>query len=275
MGIFDKCLLVSDVDGTLHFEGKLVKSNLPAIEYFIKNGGTFTLATGRAPQATKEMYTEAKCNAPAVVFNGRAVYDFQNGKVFDQYEISYSDKLAFVDFAKQFKHIGLMVQSSNEIYTIFESPLQKWYVEYEALDDTVTDFGSIMDKTWVKIIFMTTDKQELEDLMKKGEKFKTQGCQFIQTGVQYYECLRSDADKWTGITNLKKLLGNDYKVFVIGDFYNDAEMIKGADVGAATGNAPNDLKAMADLVTCHCKDGAVADFIKQIEIKIKKEELEK
>lgn len=48
MGIFDGYLLVSDMDGTLlNSNGKLSEENKKAIEYFVDNGGQFTLATGR------------------------------------------------------------------------------------------------------------------------------------------------------------------------------------------------------------------------------------
>ena len=47
----------------------------------------------------------------------------------------------------------------------------------------------------------------------------------------------------------------------MGDYYNDLEMIKKADISAATDNAPEDVKLYADFVAGRCEDGAVADFI--------------
>lgn len=269
MGIFDKCLLVSDVDGTLHHDGKIVSENLEKIEYFIKNGGTFTLATGRAPQATTEVFREAKCNAPLVAFNGRGIFDYKTNKSHFEYSFSNEDKKAFIEFAEQFPDVGVMMQNSDKIFTLHESPLQKWYVEYEALDEIVTDFESIIDENWIKTIFITDDQKKYSELENKAKNVSLNGCSFLKTSVQYFECLRSDTDKWTGVLNLKKLLGNDYKVFTIGDYYNDLEMIKGADLGAATGNAPDEVKQVADTVTCSCVDGAVADFIDKIEIYIR------
>lgn len=47
----------------------------------------------------------------------------------------------------------------------------------------------------------------------------------------------------------------------IGDFYNDIEMLKNADICAVPQGSPEEIKALADFVAVSCKDGAVADFI--------------
>ena len=56
--IFEGYLLVSDMDGTLlNSEKKISKENLNAIDYFVKEGGTFTVATGRMLQSV-ELFIE-------------------------------------------------------------------------------------------------------------------------------------------------------------------------------------------------------------------------
>jgi len=48
MGKFDKVIIVSDIDGTfLGKNGRIVPENIEAIEYFKREGGSFTVATGR------------------------------------------------------------------------------------------------------------------------------------------------------------------------------------------------------------------------------------
>ena len=56
---YDGILLCSDLDGTLsNSDGKISNENLEAIDYFCKNGGHFTLCTGRNPEFAKKL-TEA------------------------------------------------------------------------------------------------------------------------------------------------------------------------------------------------------------------------
>ena len=48
----------------------------------------------------------------------------------------------------------------------------------------------------------------------------------------------------------------------IGDFDNDLEMIREADLGACPSNAEESVKKAADIVLTHsCEDGAVAELI--------------
>lgn len=49
MGKFDGVLLVSDFDDTLYGEDmRITRENVEALTYFTREGGTFTVATGRA-----------------------------------------------------------------------------------------------------------------------------------------------------------------------------------------------------------------------------------
>ena len=49
MGKFGDILLVSDFDDTLYGENmQVAPANLTALEYFTREGGIFTVATGRA-----------------------------------------------------------------------------------------------------------------------------------------------------------------------------------------------------------------------------------
>mgnify|MGYP001536752143 FL=1 len=50
-------------------------------------------------------------------------------------------------------------------------------------------------------------------------------------------------------------------LFAIGDYYNDLEMIKKADISAVPAGTPRDIEMYADYTACSCEDGAVADFI--------------
>ena len=82
MGHFDGYLLVSDMDGTLlNSKGKLSEENKRAIEYFVDNGGQFTLATGRMLPSVKRHIHKLKVTLPVIMYNGTKIYDFSNDEV--------------------------------------------------------------------------------------------------------------------------------------------------------------------------------------------------
>ena len=67
---------------------------------------------------------------------------------------------------------------------------------------------------------------------------------------------------------LADILGIDKEnIGAIGDYYNDVPMLKTVSHPACCGQAPSDIKKLAEYVTCHCNKGAVADFINYLEDK--------
>lgn len=54
------------------------------------------------------------------------------------------------------------------------------------------------------------------------------------------------------------------KVYAFGDSYNDMEMLAFADVGVAMGDAPDEVKEKADLVTDSCMDDGIAKALEKL-----------
>ena len=78
MGKFDGVLLASDFDDTLYgLDRQVCPRNRKALDYFIAQGGRFTVATGRAHTTFAPYVHLAPINAPVVLSNGSAIYDFQ------------------------------------------------------------------------------------------------------------------------------------------------------------------------------------------------------
>ena len=78
MGRFDGVMILTDMDGTLlNSQRQLSRGNQEAARYFMEQGGLFSVATGRAKRAMEYFMPELAINAPAVLFNGSVVYDFE------------------------------------------------------------------------------------------------------------------------------------------------------------------------------------------------------
>ena len=87
---FRNVLLASDFDNTLVYtQGALERGedippmsarNREAVDYFLANGGFFTVATGRALPAFAQFASALPVNAPCVIANGAAIYDFARNR---------------------------------------------------------------------------------------------------------------------------------------------------------------------------------------------------
>ena len=71
--MFSDVLLTVDFDRTLTGPDSVVpKRNVEAIEYFMENGGKFTVNTGRSLNTFGPQMKVVPTNAPLLLFNGSA-----------------------------------------------------------------------------------------------------------------------------------------------------------------------------------------------------------
>ena len=162
MGKFDGLLLVSDFDDTLYdFQHRVPPRNVEAIRYWIGEGGRFTVATGRAHRTFAPYAHLAPINAPVVLSNGSAIYDFQREKMLVQ---TLLDPRAPEDFAALMEAIpslGLETYHGEDIYVyrpnaVTDAHMKKVGTDYE--ERAIPD----MPSPWTKAIV----QQEYDELLK-------------------------------------------------------------------------------------------------------------
>ena len=96
---FKGYLLCSDCDGTLTYgEEVLSEENVKAIKYFQKEGGIFTLATGRFPEYADKFKDRFKVNAPIVALNGAVLYDKDNEQIIEKWPMAKEDCYKLVKY---------------------------------------------------------------------------------------------------------------------------------------------------------------------------------
>ena len=107
-------LLVSDVDGTLitrRFE--MPRRNVEAIRRFTRKGGLFALATGRSEESAAPYAAQAGVNAPSVLLNGAALYDFQKGEILWQACLPGSFRQTLRQIMRRFPDIGVEIFAAD------------------------------------------------------------------------------------------------------------------------------------------------------------------
>ena len=116
-GKFSGYLLVSDMDATLLCDDHSIsEKNRQAIEYFIENGGRFTVATGRMVEAVRAYLPKFSINAPAVLHNGAKIYDYDTDKPLFERFIEEERKQAIRRVYEDFPDVGLEVYSDEIVY---------------------------------------------------------------------------------------------------------------------------------------------------------------
>ena len=81
MGIFNGAILLCDIDGTLLENNIIPQRNIEKINYFIAEGGCFSVATGRNLAGFSNVIDAFKGISPSVVSNGCLIYDYKAKKI--------------------------------------------------------------------------------------------------------------------------------------------------------------------------------------------------
>ena len=274
MGIFDGCLLASDVDGTLIASGYLPDENVEAIKYFISEGGKFSISTGRSAGAVNQVFRifDKNLTSYSIVLNGGMIYDFINEK--SVYDMTVSDKVK--EFTKYIsetdKSVGIEIHSGGEVYVMNPNYETNLHEEYEELNPYFVSFDEVKDYSWNKVLMAGFTDEERAKRSQKALDFGLKENEILNTCASilgedrlYLELLPVGASKGEALKKLREIYGiKEGGLFAIGDYYNDLSMLAVADISAATGDAPEDLKKRVNYVGKKCRDGAVADFIEYL-----------
>lgn len=277
MGLFDGCLLASDIDGTLQESGYINPKSVEKIKYFVAEGGKFCLCTGRSIGAIKGVLKEVGVTDYSVVANGSMIFDNNENKILYQEFLPDNDRLVAQKIYNSLPTVGIEIHSEGEVFTLRQTYETDCHQHYEDLPTDILDFNSLLDYNWNKALY-ALEKEAQYDELKRLTAGETQGCDFMTTTATiddvkrfYFEQLPKGTTKFSTLEKLCAIAGiKKGGLFAIGDYYNDLEMIKNADVSAVTADTPDDIKQYAHFIAGSCRDGAVADFIDYLSENISK-----
>lgn len=261
-------LLVSDIDGTfLTKEFTIPKRNIEAVERFCAKGGLFSFATGREQEAVSRYLDRVHINAPSIIDNGAAVYDFGKKQAIWNTYIPEKYVSLIREAIAKFPDIGAEIFAENTIFLVSENDWTKAHAKSEAITLVPAKIAEVPDN-WNKVLF-ASDHTRLMDLKAFFDSHETDDLYHFFSNTMYYEMLRGGVSKGSTLDVLTGLLADKgvkkENVYAIGDYFNDLDLVTHANFSAVPGGAPQELKKAADLIVCRCEDGAVADFIEYIE----------
>lgn len=262
--IFEGMLLVSDIDGTLTAGDSIPQRNIDAIHYFEDNGGLFGIATGRAIRSAMSVVGGIRFNAPCIMSNGSVLYDAAADKVIWDATLAprYKEIVRYV--MGKYPEAGVQGFDARHLYVLRKNAYTDEFLRCECVDYDVEISIDEIDTPLHKVIFID-DEQRIIDMEKDMEQYH-EDAWFVRSSTIFLEMLPNHVSKGAALKALADIVGIDMKnTAAIGDFYNDRELIRTAGIGAFTAEAPEELKAVADMVVCGRSDGAVADFIEKLE----------
>ncbi|MBQ8301627.1 MAG: HAD family phosphatase [Clostridia bacterium] len=268
MGKFSGYLIVSDMDATLLCDNHTVsEKNRQAIEYFIGNGGYFTVATGRMVDAVKSYLKQMNINAPAVLHNGAKIYDFEKDTALFEKFIEEDRKQAIKRVYDELPEIGLEVYSDELVYVYRKCEETKRFLtrDYEVIYNLPDE---VWDKPWIKVLLIG-DKELLDKYEPIYREHYDSGYA-VRSGSKFLDVVANGVSKGKGVERLIELLGlSQDKVIAGGDNMNDISMLEAAGISYAVENAEESTKQSADYIAPSNNDDAIAFIIENLEKTIK------
>lgn len=261
-------LIVSDIDGTMidSDDGYMNPRVVEAINKFIALGGNFTIATGRTHLVVHKVLDRIPVSCPLVVGNGCQIYDSAARRVVHSERLNDAVKPTVLELPKFRQSLGLVGYNEGETMVYNHSPALDWLLDYEGSNYADHSPEQAAQDGWCKVLFAG----RVEDIVALQEHcshidWASMGARCIRTSTFLLEVMPEGVSKASGIKKLAELLGVPHgQVCAIGDYYNDAEMLRFAAVSGVVANAPDDVKALASVTVGGCRDGGVADFIEHI-----------
>ena len=272
MGLFERILIVSDLDFTfLGEKGSLVPRNLEALERFRALGGKFTIATGRRLYDAKRAIPQLEqiANAPAILANGTILYDIGEGVEIDSGVLDFERAYELVKFMRRrLPHIGIRVTTDTCVLTDCVTPmLQKDCPPDQPWRYRVLPLGEWKAQTWYKVVCRATPEETEQFkalfLAHFGDEYN-----WCHSEKTIFELQKKGYHKGIHIEKLREYYrrrGVDVKIYVCGDYENDLEMLRAADIAVCPENAIHTVKEICDLCLCDHKQGVIADLIELLE----------
>lgn len=267
MGIFDGVLICTDLDGTLYRNDKTISTeNREAIEYFKREGGSFTFVTGRMPYYSMDAYRAVAPNVPFGCVNGGGVYDGATGEYLWTCDMpdNVCDLIQCVD--ERFPKVGIQVCCYQKSYFSKENSVMAYFREVTNVPNLVCHYRDVKDPI-AKIIFGIETEEEMlavEKILRAHPLAKN--FNFIRSERILFEILPKGVNKGLALTKLVECLHLDIeKTVAIGDYNNDVGMFEAARYGIAVSNASKAALAAADFVTVSNEEHAIARVIHDLE----------
>lgn len=263
MGRFEGVLLVSDFDDTLYGTDLTVsEQDYTAISSFIREGGYFTVATGRAYKTFAPYAGLAPINAPVILSNGSSLYDFQRDQVIYETFLPDRVRLDLDQMAQAIPEIGFEAYSGECVYLHHPNQVTWSHLRRTKAEDGVEERPiSEMPLPWCKVI-LEQQRPVLEQARQYIIERWPEEYELIFSNAVLLEMTQKGSNKGGMVLRLADYLGlSKDRIYCVGDNENDLPMLEISAIPFAPANCAPIVKMWGPRVVRSCDEGCIAEII--------------
>lgn len=273
MGTFDGVLLASDFDNTLIPTETALRTGRPvpplspgnraALEHFMAEGGRFAIATGRALAAFLRYADEVPMNAPGVVCNGAALYDFAQGEYLETAMLDGDARRRGQTVLDRFPAVAVEAYHIDNVIHAVQT--NEYVRQHEHITKVrVTETPSLLEVPLPlgKLLF-ESDHETLEEVRRYlDDQGWAEDYELIFSGKTLLEMTAKGANKGGMVRRLAQRLGISMEhVYCVGDEANDLSMLQAAAQGFVPANCAPSVRDCGAVLVADCADDAIAQVV--------------
>lgn len=252
-------LVAADVDGTLLNSRKELTGPVEAAIGRIRAEGIlFTIVTGRDIRGLRGLAHLLDDGIPVVTCNGAELRRAGSGELLKSRQLS---EAAALEVIRRGLELGLavIVWSHGELFIGQPGPASSGYSDmYGIREKPLSDYKALAARGVTKVIWAGEAKR-IRDLEALYDRTPIADSACCTSDPRYLEFMDRRVSKGTGLADAAAVLGiSREEVAAAGDGHNDLPMLRWAGFSIAMGNAADEVKAAADLVTDSCDEDGLA-----------------
>lgn len=255
-------LVAADVDGTLLNSRKELTGPVEAAIRRIRSEGVlFTIVTGRDIRGLRKLSHLLDEGIPVVTCNGAELRRAGSGELLQR---SWLSETAALEVIRRGLELGLavIVWSHGELFIGQPGPASSGYSEmYGIREKPLPDQKALAARGVTKVIWAGEEERirDLEELYAKTPIADSACC---TSDPRYLEFMDGRVSKGTGLADAAAVLGIPREaVAAVGDGHNDLPMLRWAGFSIAMGNAADEVKEAANMVTGSCDEDGLAQAL--------------
>jgi Cof subfamily protein (haloacid dehalogenase superfamily) len=262
-------LLVLDIDGTI-FDGsnQIRESVAGAILAAQQRGVAVALATGRLYQSSLHAYESIGSMLPLICYEGALICEPKTGVVHRHWPIEPGVAAQVLDYCEKHNRSGCVsvhFYMQDSLYVSNMNDASRKYFEGSKVEPVVSDLRQLLNQATTKVMVVSDDGEVIAQLSSHLKNSSTRTQIIRHASITVLEAFHPAVNKRSAVSYLAEdIMGlRPENVMAIGDDFTDIEMLKYAGIGVAMGNAPAEVKALADWVTTTVEEDGVARAVER------------
>lgn len=266
-------LLVLDIDGTIAGRSNTIREPVKqAVKAAQAKGIQVAIATGRMYQSALRFYRDLGATLPLMVYQGALIKDPATDTVYRHWTVPRKYAAELLDYFEQpnlRSRVSIHFYINDQLYVREITPDTEAYLSRSTIRAiAVGDLHTTLDQEPTKVLVLSEDIKLIDTLLiNLRQQYAPSELYLTKSVATFLEATNPLVNKGTAVKYLAEehLQLQPANVMVVGDNFNDLEMIQYAGIGVAMGNAPDGVKAIANWVAPDVeKDGvaaAIAEFL--------------